>query len=306
MMGVVSHFYRLIGPSFANLYLSILIAILISVIGLHNAMRLREKSYSEWLIQHFRQLRKHQQRTADQHEDNTYVVSQVIKICEEMELQSLLSYPHEHSKHCTKDCMLRHTDIFIIFGNQRSAPSPPSLSRSTMIGKDLGYASGAEARADDTNIDLATGISTSKTGDERGGDADSGPPKIKIDDDALDSSEMCREMEEGKGKHGLQLDQQVDPNCLTGIDEVDRSKPAESGDILLGHPDEGVSEKVDFDVTVTENIIVAEDESISTNNVVDQPQGELKESQHPEIPPVPSSPKVKGPAPQKKKGRKKW
>lgn len=117
MMGVASHLYRLIGPKLANLYVSILNAIILSIVGLHNAMKLREKLYSERLTQQFKQLREHQQWTADQHGDNTYIVSQAVKICEAMEFQSLLSYPHEHTKHCTKDCMLRHADMFIIFGN---------------------------------------------------------------------------------------------------------------------------------------------------------------------------------------------
>lgn len=87
---------------------------------------------------------------------------------------------------------------------------------------------------------------------------------------------------------------------------METAKSIACEDNLQGHSDERVSEKGESEVTVTENIAVAEDEPISRNDVCDQPQGELEGSQHPEIPRVPSSPKVKGPAPQKKKGRKQW
>ena len=64
-------------------------------------------------------------------------------------------------------------------------------------------ASGAEGQADDTDIDLATGINTPKTDDERRVDADDGPPKTKTDGDALEDSEIYGDTEEDKGEYGL-------------------------------------------------------------------------------------------------------
>ncbi|KAK0103100.1 hypothetical protein ONS96_005709 [Cadophora gregata f. sp. sojae] len=172
LMAIGFHIYTVFGPSWANLYISIFVGFLISLIGLNGIY---------W--------------AAGQDEDNHYNIGQAIEVCKEMELQSLLSYPHEHSKRCARGCLLRHSDVFIIFGDHRAAPLAPRYARNVLEGKDIEFAGGLDEKAEDTDTDLYTGINTPRTDVEgkRDGDEDGGLLKDQKGDDSLDKSNEARE-----------------------------------------------------------------------------------------------------------------
>ncbi|KAK0128773.1 hypothetical protein ONS95_000724 [Cadophora gregata] len=195
LMAIGFHIYTVFGPSWANLYISIFVGFLISLIGLNGIVSCSQDQYSQWLIQHFKRLREHQYWAAGQDEDNHYNIGQAIEVCKEMELQSLLSYPHEHSKRCARGCLLRHSDVFIIFGDHRAEPLAPRYARNVLEGKDIEFAGGLDEKAEDTDTDLYTGINTPRTDVEgkRDGDEDGGLLKDQKGDDSLDKSNEARE-----------------------------------------------------------------------------------------------------------------
>ncbi|PVH77048.1 hypothetical protein DL98DRAFT_535085 [Cadophora sp. DSE1049] len=285
--------------------MSILIGILINVIGLHGAMKCRENLYSQWLIQHFKRLREHQYWTAGQNEDHMYNIGQAIEVCEEMELQSLLSYPHEHTKHCTKGCMLRNSDIFIIFGKQRAGPLPPRFARNKIAGKDIEFTNGAEEQADETDTDLDTGINTPKTDDEGKKDAEGGTSETKMVEDFLSKSDGPREADKVMYENGGRSSSPLDQSWCEDMDVQERSKDSRTKEKSTSNPDDNASKSGNSDSTITENSAAAKDETACGKVAGAELEEKQNGPQYQETIKTLSSPKVKGPTPQKKKKRKK-
>ncbi|KAH7383545.1 hypothetical protein BKA64DRAFT_646727 [Cadophora sp. MPI-SDFR-AT-0126] len=164
-MSIGAHLYRLLGPPWANTYMSISVGFLISLIGLNGIIKCSHDLYGQWLIQHLKRLREHQYWIAGLHEDNMYNIGQSVE-------------------GRAKDCMMKHSDIFIIFGNHRADPLPPRYTRNIVTGKNVECVNGAEEQAEDTDTDLNTGINTPRTDDHEGKkDGDSGSPKTQTEDD---------------------------------------------------------------------------------------------------------------------------
>ncbi|KAL2067519.1 hypothetical protein VTL71DRAFT_1944 [Oculimacula yallundae] len=70
-------------------------------------------------------------------------------ISKKWELESSLSYPHEHTKERAKSCKLRYGNIFVVFREHRASPFPPRSARKVKKerpGKDIDETSDDEQK----------------------------------------------------------------------------------------------------------------------------------------------------------------
>ncbi|CZT09897.1 uncharacterized protein RAG0_14497 [Rhynchosporium agropyri] len=140
---------------------------LMNAIGLQECHQERERAINNWLIRHFARLRKHQYRMVEQSGKAAKDIAEVVRICQRLEMQSLLCYPHDHITECKKDCKLGHGDMLVVFGEDRGEPFPPRLERRERKGKaprDIDDASDGDQQKDGQN----TGEAETKVKDSEG------------------------------------------------------------------------------------------------------------------------------------------
>ncbi|KAG4437961.1 hypothetical protein IFR05_006542 [Cadophora sp. M221] len=288
-MSIGSHLYRELGPTWGNLYISVFICILINIVGNGTLMKWRDMEFNKWLIQHFQRLREHQYMMTEKYKEAKNDIAEVVWVCKAMELESLLSYPHEHTASCEKNCPLRYGDIFVVFGEERTGRFPPRSKANSQAGEELDNRSVAEYTGPYTEPDTT--------------DTEDASPVYKRET-SKPGENQSKQYSRSQSSENANERQEVVPDQKNGhINKLKRIKLDEH------NKDNSALMKSDTQPTVSTNAtqspqVMAGVEigksagSESQDNVRDTLTSEPKKA--------PGSPKVKGPIPQKKKAKKKW
>ncbi|KAH7330449.1 hypothetical protein BKA65DRAFT_565829 [Rhexocercosporidium sp. MPI-PUGE-AT-0058] len=343
IMSIGSHVYAQLGPSWGNLYISILVCILINIIGLGAAMQLRDHEFDKWLIQHFKRLREHQYRETERCEEAKEDMAEVVRVCKEFELESLLSYPHEHTTDCERNCMLRYCDIFVVFGENRATLIPPRFARNKLASEKINIPSLAEETSDGIETDatglenerdalisgiyesphasrsrsfesveeMLEGVADRETGQTSGSSNEINPHECSETDGKGDGQHPKKntdyersDNERGSGEE--RLDRLLDQMWQEEIVDEERLKSIEAEGNNKINPavqKSGTQQSVAGTTKYSPQV----KEGADTGKAMGPgSQEDVRDVHTPELKKFPNSPKVKGPSPQKKKAKKKW
>ncbi|KAL5313628.1 hypothetical protein ACEPPN_018049 [Leptodophora sp. 'Broadleaf-Isolate-01'] len=312
-------------------------------------MEWRDEQFNNWLIQHFQRLREHQYKMTEKYEDAKNDIAEVVWVCKAMELESLLSYPHEHTTSCAKNCPLRHCDIFIVFGEDRTGFVPPRFKANRQAGKEIDSSSVAEYTGPYTETDTTDaedagpedkretsipGENQSKQNSgtqpfeksherqEEGpgqGNGDMNKPKSteinsdnrsetdRKEDNQRPNVSMENERPDNERRSAeAKLNRVIDQMWQEETEEEERLKSIEADENNKGKSAVTKSETQHSVAARAEHSPELKDEVDRGKSVAAESRENVGDAHTAELEKAPSSPKVKGPTPQKKKAKKKW